>query len=229
VSAIAPIVIEAVVDAAERPALAAARVQLAECLQAASGHAWPIELHFRTSIAALGGAGRPTLAIVSLLPELARNDEPIAQTAARWKTLLGLLAGVVPTVLVCTIFRHVGHDGPGGERTKNAPLLERIRKLDLFAAELSHDTGVGVIDIDRVCAHIGARALQSDYRLAGRIAAEVAAHTIVAGMLATALADTLPAVVLERAQQYQGDLSSIFAYVDRRLRQPAPALADANT
>jgi hypothetical protein len=228
-SASAPIIIEAVVDALERPALAAAGVQLGECLQAASGNAWPIELRVCPSMAAFGAAGRPTVAIVSLLPELARNDEPIAQTAARWKALLALLAGVVPTVLVCTIFRHVGRDDAPGERAAHAPLLERIRKLDLFAAELSHDTGVGVIDIDRICAHIGARALQSDYRLAGRIAAEVAAHTIVAGMFATALADAIAPAVLQRAQEYQGNLQSIFAYVNRRLQQPAPALPDVHT
>jgi len=218
----APIVIDAVVADAERPAVIAACEQLHECLRAAAGRSWPIELRFRPAPAAIAGPSLPTLAILSLLPELARGDEPEAERAARWRAALAPLVDVVPAVFVCTIFRHVAAGGAPDAPTAGVRLVERIRRLNLFAAELSHDTGVGVLDLDRVLAHIGARELQSDYRLSGRIAAEVAGHAIVAGMLAVGLDDIVPPDVQERAQRFQGNLWGIYAYVSRRLRQPAP-------
>jgi hypothetical protein len=130
--------------------------------------------------------------------------------------------GVVPAVFVCTIFRHVAAGAASQAPADGIRLVERIRRLNLLAAELSHDSGVGVLDLDRVLAHIGARELQSDYRLSGRIVAEVAGHAIVAGLLAVGLDDIVPPDVQQRAQQYQGNLWGIYAYVDRRLRQRPP-------
>jgi hypothetical protein len=218
----APIVIDAVVADTERPAIIAACEQLHECLRVAAGRAWPIELRFRPAAAAIVTAPLPTLAIVSLLPDLARGDEPPAERAARWRAALTPLICVVPAVFVCTIFRHVAAGGAPEAPADGIRLVERIRRLNLFAAELSHDTGAGVLDLDRVLAHIGARELQSDYRLTSRIAAEVAGHAIVAGLLAVGLDDIVPPDVQQRAQQYQGNLWGIYAYVDRRLRQRPP-------
>jgi hypothetical protein len=45
-------------------------------------------------------------------------------------------------------------------------VLERIRRLNLMAAELSQATGANVIDIDGVLAFIGALPLGTDYLLA---------------------------------------------------------------
>ena len=216
-----PIIIEAVVADTEHPAIVAACQQLDDCLRAASGYTWPIELRFRPSIASVGSSGRPTLVILSLLAELARENEPAAITEARWRAQLGLLAPVAPFLLVCTIFRCVANFGAPLAPAASSGTLERIRRLNLLAAELSHDTGIGVLDIDRAFAHIGARELQTDYRLGGRLAAEAAAHTMVAGILAVALDDIVPADVQERAQQFHGGLSGIYAYVRRRLEQPA--------
>lgn len=223
----APIIIESIVADAERPAIVAACQQLDECLRAGSGCTWPIELRFQPSIASVGSSGRPTLVILSLLPELARENEPAARTEARLRLQLGLLAPVAPFLLICTIFRHVADSGAPLAPAAGVGTLERIRRLNLLAAELSHDTGIAVLDIDRAFAHIGARELQTDYRLGGRIAAEAAAHTMVAGILAVALDDIVPADVQERAQQFHGDLSAIYAYVRRRLAQ-RPTGAEAH-
>jgi hypothetical protein len=212
-SGTSPLLIEAVVDDVERPALVAASEQLGECLGAATGGPWPIRLSFRGSAAEIDVPSRPTIVVMSLLPEVAGNTEPLAQTEARWREhLVSLVAAGIPCVLICTVFRHV----PENERLL---AIERIRRLNLLAAELSHDTGVGVVDIDRVFAFLGARALQTDYRLGGPMAAEIAAHTIVSIILAAGLDDFIPPDVQERARKYQGNLREIGALVRRRLKR----------
>jgi hypothetical protein len=212
-SVAAPLLIEAVVHDVERPALVAASEQLEECLGTATDGAWPIRLSFRGSAAEVDGPSRPTIVVLSLLPEVAGNDEPLSRTEARWRERLASLAGAgIPCVLICTIFRHV----PENERSLT---IERIRRLNLLAAELSHDTGVGVADIDRVLAFLGGRALQTDYRLGGPMAAEVAAYTIVASILAAGLDDFIPPDVQDRARKYQGSIREIGALVRRRLKR----------
>jgi hypothetical protein len=74
---------------------------------------------------------------------------------------------------------------PRGEQAER--LRVRIARLNLLAAEISRETGCNVIDIDRVLADIGARALQTDYRLAGRYAAEAVAATIALTLLSLGL------------------------------------------
>jgi hypothetical protein len=66
--------------------------------------------------------------------------------------------------------------------------------------ELSHDTGAAVADIDRILGYFGARQLQTDYRLGGRLGSELAGHTIVASILAAGLDDIIAPDVQERAQ-----------------------------
>jgi hypothetical protein len=192
--------IEAVVDDAERPALVATAEQLTECLHAASGSRPAIRLEFANSLDAIDAHARATVIIASLLPEVAR-DEAIPFVEARWRRQLAALAS--SPVFLCTVFRHVSRHG--AERlAAQRVTMERIRRLDLLAAELSHDSGAAVIDIDRAFAHLGARVLATDYRLRGAVAAEVAAHTIVGSLLAVGLDDIVAAEFLERATQFQG-------------------------
>ena len=192
--------IEAVVDDAERPALAATSEQLTECLQAASGSRPEIRLEFANSLDAIDAQAPATIIVASLLPEVAR-DEPMPSVEARWRGQLGTLA--TSPVFLCTVFRHVPRHGV--DRPENRPaIIERIRRLNLLAVELSHDSGAAVIDIDRAFAHLGARVLAADYRLRGAVAAEVAAHTIAGSLLAVGLDDIVAPEVLERATQFQG-------------------------
>ena len=192
--------IEAVVDDAERPALVATGEQLTECLQAASGSRPEIRLEFANSLDAIDAQAPATIIVASLLPEVTR-DEPIPSVEARWRRQLATLTSL--PVFLCTVFRHVPRHG--AERPENRPaIIERIRRLNLLAVELSHDSGAAVIDIDRAFAHLGARVLAADYRLRGAVAAEVAAHTIAGSLLAVGLDDIVAPEVLERATQFQG-------------------------
>lgn len=218
-SAPALLLIDAVVDDTERPALVAATEQLRECLAVAAGSAWSVDIRFRASLEAIDVHDRPTVVVTSLLPELARHSESLVATEARWRgQLLSLTAMAVPAVLICTIFRHVA-DPARGQPDSRPSTRERIRRLNLLAIELSHDTGAGVVDIDRVCAHVGARALATDYRLTGRVAAEVAASAIVSSVVGAGLDDLISPQIQERAQQLLGNLRDVGQRVERQLTQ----------
>jgi hypothetical protein len=194
-----PLAIEAVVHPVERPTLVAATRQLADVLSTASGVPYSIALRFGDALASVGRQeGRRAIIVASLQLEVPGRDEPLSETETRWRDgLSSLTAPDLASAFVCTIFRHVA--GPD-----RAAIIERIRRLNLLAATLSHDTGVNVIDIDRLFALAGARKLQTDYRLGGPRAAEFAGHTIVAGILAAGLDDFFPPEIQERAKQAQG-------------------------
>jgi len=204
--------IEAETDEAERPAILAGAQQLAEALAAATSAEWPIQLRFWAPGEAAATSAPGAVLVLSLLPEAGR-DEPFAETEARWRVRLAdLVTGSAP-VLLCTVFRHVAE-----RRSEDgARIVERIRRLNRMAAELSHDFGVNVVDIDRAFAHIGGRTLQTDYRLSGRLAAEVGGHTLTWSLLALGLDDIIPPKVQERASAFEGGLQQINALVGRRL------------
>lgn len=216
-----PILIDAVVDETERPVWAAAMAQLRDCLAAAGGGtAWRIEVRFPRSLAALDRHRPPSAIVASLLAEAARPDEHIALTEARWRTQLAALdAGLVPATFLCTIFRAVR--GARADRS-SAPalaLIERIRRLNLMAIDLSHDIGVNIVDIDRIFAHVGALEVGSGYRLSGALAEEVAGYAIVAALLNMALDDLVPPAILERAKQAHGPVWELPTVVQRRMAQ----------
>jgi hypothetical protein len=212
VNAPLPIVIEAEVAETERPAILAGAQQFAEALAAATGAEWPIQLRFWTPGEAAAASAPGAVLVLSLLPEVAR-DEPFAETESRWRTRLADLVMGASPVLLCTVFRHVAERrAPDGLR-----ILERIRRLNRMVLELSHDFGVSVVDIDRAFAHIGGRTLQTDYRLSGRLAAEVGGHSLAWTLLALGLDDVIPPEVQDRAREFEGDLRQINTLVSRRL------------
>jgi hypothetical protein len=195
-----PILIAGVVDDAERRALLAASEQLHKCLSAASGVRWPVGLRFVDSIADILN---PTVVITSFLPEVARVEEPISLTEARWRPAFSkLMERDDLSAFLCTVFRYVTNTLEPGERTARAQTVERIRLLNLLAAQLSHDTGINVVDIDAVFAHVGARQMQTDYRLAGPMGAEMAAYTMVVTILAVGLDNVVPPDIQERAWKF---------------------------
>jgi hypothetical protein len=85
-------------------------------------------------------------------------------------------------VFLCTIFRHVA----SGDSVEQSRLI-RVRRLNLLAAELSRETGLFIIDIDRSLADIGAKKLHTDYRLNGQYASEAAAKFIALAVLSAGL------------------------------------------
>jgi hypothetical protein len=208
----APVRVDAIVTDREHDVLVAVVEQLRACLSSAAESTWPVEFRLLDSPAAIASDDLPSVVVMSLLPELDRGDEPHAATEARWREQLAALpAGTQSSALLCTIFRHV--DGPSPESPIDArpAIRERIRRLNLMAIELSHDAGVGVIDIDRAFAQQGARLLQTDHRLGGPVAAKAAAHAIVAGILRMLPEDVVGPRIVERAQALHGDLRDMAA------------------
>ena len=198
-TALPALVIEAVVHELERPALARAGRQLVDALSTASGSRQSTTLRFRPSLAAISPSSERIVVVASLLREI-EAEEPLAETEARWRDqLLSLEKLGNASAFVCTVFRHVGS-------REQPSLVERILRLNLLAVQLSHATGVGVIDIDRIFGYFGGRLLQTDYRLVGEMATEMAGHTIVAGILASGLDDVIPPDVQERAQSVQAGM-----------------------
>lgn len=233
------LLIDAVVAESERPALLAAAEQLQESLLAASGDAWKVAVEFSSSLAAVADvAGRdaPAIVVASLLPDLARDHEPLAATEARWRNgLAALAANGSAAVFLCTIFRRPDAAASEIESPSAAGLarlsaanetpalraavLERIRRLNLLAIALSHATGAGVIDIDRLFAHLGARALGTNHRLTGSLAAEVAAYAIVSSILGFGLDDLIVPEVQEQARRFQGAPWDVGRFAAQRVAQ----------
>ena len=214
---IRPIQLEAVVAVGERPALLAAAQQLSEALRTAAGVDWPIELRLRDA-GAQPAAAADSIVILSLLPEVT-SAEPLAAVEAGWRARLAALAPTGAPVLLMTVFRHLADRTSAG----GADRLERIRRLNGLALSLSQDLHAEVIDIDRAFAHIGARTLQTDYRLGGRLAAEVAGHGIVLAILSLGLDELIPIETQQRAMAFHGPLRDIDKLVNRRLNQAARA------
>jgi len=209
-----PLALTAIVTQAEQAGVIAAAEQLSSCLgHAAAGASWPVQLHL---LAPGSPPPRPppSAIITSLLVDVADPSEPIAKTTERWRDDLARLAAAGAPIFVMNVFRHVsGRAGDGSV----SPVLERIRRLDLMAVRLSHQLGVCVVDIDRAFAHIGARTLQTDYRLGGVLAAEVAGHALAWALLSFGLDDVVDPELQEKARASLGPLSEIDALVSRRL------------
>jgi hypothetical protein len=168
--------IEAFVSESERAAVQLAADKIARALSQAAATPWTCDCVFSPGKESPPGQdGDGTIIVHSFLPELAAKDEPWPQTAERLRAAYTVLSQHGSPVFICTILRHVGSD----EDPETAEALRiRIRRLNLLAAEISHETGVYVIDLDRDLADIGARRLQTDYRLAGNAAADMAGHFI---------------------------------------------------
>ncbi len=81
------------------------------------------------------------------------------------------------SVFLCNVFRHVPGGSPYRYFRTPPSLGERIRRFNLLAADLSHDTGIYIVDLDRALADRGADALKTDYRLMGEAAASLGAET----------------------------------------------------
>lgn len=171
--------IEAFVSEDEREAVQLAADFLARSLSQAAGVPWTCTCGFSTDVETLRQAGNAAIVVTSFLPELGNVDEPWPQAELRLRTAYAALRTSGIAVFICTILRHVGH----GEEPKTVALRVRIRRLNLLAAEISRETGAYVIDVDRVLANIGARHLQTDYRLKGSAATGVTGHLIALALL----------------------------------------------
>jgi hypothetical protein len=124
--------------------------------------------------------------VTSLLGPLQRLDTPWAELEAELRTAYAALCETGSPIMVCTLLRHVpaseGHEA--ADRTRL-----RLRRLDLLVTELSREYGALVIDLDRILADIGARRLETDYRLGGEPVVSFASNAIAISIVSNALDD----------------------------------------
>ncbi len=122
-------------------------------------------------------------------------EEPVldhATAAQNWRRILaGVQQNPDARIFLCNVFRHVP-DQPAYCRGATEGLAERIRRFNLLAIELSQETGLFLVDLDRTLAQHGARELQTDYRLGGPAAAAVGAQVLVWTLLKAGLDEFLP-------------------------------------
>ena len=163
----------------------------------------------------------PDVFIASLLPELGRSPEAPETTESRWRDHLTLLQDTGATVFICTVYRHIGGIADPEERRAT---LERVRRLNLLAVNLSHSLGVGVIDLDRAFAERGADVLKTDHRLNGRIAAELIGHTVLSALLSMGLDAVLDPGLQETMRARIGGSLDVMDYLRRRLKLAAPGV-----
>ncbi len=190
--------LHAFVDVSEQPALEAAAALLSKELSAAAGSQITTDCLFLKTISDVPAAGPVLIAITSLLPELENLDEPWPEVEKRLRDAFHAAAQQSDLRLfVITIFRHVA---PEEWEERTLRLRVRIARLNLFAAEISRETGCNVIDIDRVLADIGAQVLHTDYRLGGPYAVEAVATSVVLTLLSLGLDEYAPYEVQEAAR-----------------------------
>jgi hypothetical protein len=191
-----PISIAAFVSEGERASVQLAAGHIGQALSQAADIPWTCGCVFTPELESLG-QGNAAIIVTSFLPELKKTEEPWPQAEQRLRTAYATLGARGTPIFICTVLRHVGRDE---EPESAAALRLQIRRLNLLAAEISRETGACVIDLDRVLADIGARRLQTDYRLRGNPAAEVAGHFIALTLINNALDALVPFEVQDAAR-----------------------------
>ncbi len=186
----APLRIEAALSDGERRALLSAIEELRYCLAAANDGDVPIEVRFHSALSAIPLDSRPALIVASLLLELTEPEETLAAIEARLRdTFSALTKDGSSAVFLCTIFRRIDPEAMMGDPVAAGARMERIRRLNLLAIELSHDFDINIIDFDRSFAHIGGRSLGTDFKLQGSAAVVAAQHLIASTFFAAGLDD----------------------------------------
>jgi hypothetical protein len=190
------VTVKALVDRGERPAVSQAAALLESSLSAAAGGPVTVTCEFADTFEALNPTGEACVVIASLLPEVANYQQPWADVADRLSKDFGTLASVESApVFLCTVFRHV----PASEADAQ-PRLIRIRRLNLLAAELSRETGLFVVDLDRSLADIGGAKIETDYRLQGPSAAKVVGREMALAIVSAGLDAYVPFEIQDAAK-----------------------------
>ncbi len=179
------VTLKAVVDSHERAAVDLATTLLESGLSTAAGEPIAVRCQFKPSLDGLEGDGKPCIVIASLLPDVANYQEPWSETEGRLRQCYRTLTSTEGNIVfLCTVFRHVA-SGDAVDQLRRI----RIHRLNLLAAELSHETGLFVIDLDRSLADIGASKLNTDYLLGGQYASAAAAKFLALAVLSAGLDD----------------------------------------
>ncbi|MDE2570879.1 MAG: hypothetical protein KGM93_18410 [Sphingomonadales bacterium] len=133
-------------------------------------------------------AGDGTIRIVSLLPFVVSPGGSWSEVESRLHEAFEHLAGSGDPIFILTVLRNVADR----HLPASQEILLRIRRLNLLATELSRRFGAIVVDLDRHLADIGGRSLETDYRLHGARAAQVAGHEIALTIVSNGLDAFVP-------------------------------------
>jgi hypothetical protein len=174
----------AAVTATEQIVLEAAATQLADALSRAAGETWSCACSFMGEFDTLVDAAAGSVIVTSLAVPLTQFERPWPEVEQELRKTYATLCATGNPVFICTILRHVegGDDAPGSDRIRR-----RLRQLNFLATDISREHGALVIDLDRVLADTGARRLETDYRLGGEMAAEVASKAVAVCIVANGL------------------------------------------
>lgn len=181
--------IRALVHANERSAITTMAGTLQERLTQAAAEPAAVTCSFAESFADLQKPHEPSIIVTSLLLETDDYQEDWAKVERRLRTRYAALAeNAASIVFVTTVFRHISE----GDAAQRELLRLRIRRLNRLAADLSHEYGIMVIDLDRDLADIGGRRLQTDYHLYGVYAEQAAARSIGRAIVSAGLDNHVP-------------------------------------
>jgi hypothetical protein len=136
------------------------------------------------------------IVVTSLVAEVEKHAEAWATVEQRLKDYYAALsANGKMQIFVCTVFRYVG-----SECQDSSAKLIRIRQLNRLAADLSHRYGVLIIDVDRDLANVGARRLQTNYRLEGTLVTTLVGRSIALALLSAGLDEYVAFDVQDQAR-----------------------------
>lgn len=146
----------------------------------------------------LVSAAPGSVRILSLLPFALDTSRPFEAIEAMLSDALESLAETGDPVFILTAFRSVPERGT----REGAALLRRIRKLNLAATDWSREFGAFIVDIDRAFADIGGVVLETDYRLGGEKAAQLAGEELALNIAANGCDMFVAFDVQEHARQH---------------------------
>jgi len=184
--------VEAVLSDPERNALLSAVEKLRECFKVANNRDLPIQVRFHQTLTSIGITSRSTCIVTSLSLHLIEPEESLTTVEARLRTSFSeFIRKGAEVIFLCTVFRRVDSIIKAKDPTAAAARMERIRRLNYLAVQLSHDLDINIIDFDRSFAHIGGRLLDADFRMQGSSAILTASNVIITTLFAAGLPDVL--------------------------------------
>ena len=128
------------------------------------------------------------LAIASMSVHLHEDVGDLQSVKKRWRDQIETFRGEgCVEIFLMTIFPYISKSERAADPEGALRHVEKIRRLNMLAIELSHETGVSIIDIGRWFSAIGANLLKTDYRLGGPQAQWAAAEFTVATVLEAGL------------------------------------------
>jgi hypothetical protein len=187
----------AAVTANEQVIVEAAAGHLADSLSRTAAEPWAVSATRVADLGAVLDVPAGSVIVTSLALALAPIERSWPDVEQELHRTYEALCATGNPVFICTLLRHVESedDIEGADRIRR-----RLRQLNLLATELSRAYGALVIDLDRVLADVGARRLETDYRLGGKAAVELASNAVAVCVVANALDAFVPAEIQDAAR-----------------------------